>query len=437
MIMSHAQPSLTRTGTGNDRRAPESPIRAPHTHPAFAREDVSNQVTVIGAGPAGLVCAIALARAGRRVLVREWHRNVGMRFHGDFQGLENWSGETDVLDDLRAAGIEPTFDHHGVTRGTVYDSRGSHYQVQSARALFYLVRRGSDEGCLDHALLRHAIAAGVEVRFEDRASDAEGNAVLAIGPRRADIIAVGYVFETHMADGSWLVLDERLAPRGYAYLLIHAGRGTLASCMLKGFKQQAVYLERTVAFLRSQLGLTMRAAKPFGGFGNFRIPRSAIQGGHPVIGEQAGFQDALAGFGMRYAIRSGLLAARSILEARDYSSLWREELRPLLRAGMVNRFIVNLIGERGWPAVEKLLTHGDARIALQRMYRPSIASRILFPIAQLHHLGTSRDPSCDHIDCDCVWCQHQAEHKPPIADRNSRGGSTPTGSTRADRGEHL
>ena len=31
---------------------------------------------------------------------------------------------------------------------------------------------------------------------------------------------------------------------------------------------------------------------------------------HPVIGEQAGFQDALAGFGGRYALRSGTLAAR-------------------------------------------------------------------------------------------------------------------------------
>lgn len=422
MIMSHGPLSLLRTGTGTNPSARESPIHATHVRPALARADVGEHVTVIGAGPAGLVCAIALARAGRRVLVREWHRNVGMRFHGDFQGLENWSGEQDVMDDLCAAGIEPTFDYHGVTRGTVYDSRGGHYQVQSAQPLFYLVRRGSDEGCLDHALLGQAIAAGVNVRFEDRASDVEGDAVLAIGPRRADIIAVGYVFATDMADGSWLVLDERLAPRGYAYLLIHDGRGTVASCLLKGFKQQAAYLTRTVAFFRDRLGLAMNAAKPFGGFGNFRIPSSAVQGGHPVIGEQAGSQDALAGFGMRYALRSGLLAARSILEGRSYASLWHHELRPLLRAGMVNRLIFDLIGERGLPAVEKRLSHGDARHALRRIYRPSIVSRLLFPIAKLRSLGASRDPSCDHIDCDCVWCQHQAEHNPPIADLNRTDG---------------
>jgi len=79
-----------------------------------ARRKETEPITVVGAGPAGLVCAIALARAGRRVVVREWHRNVGARFHGDFQGLENWSSEQDVLEELAAGGIEATFE--GIVR---------------------------------------------------------------------------------------------------------------------------------------------------------------------------------------------------------------------------------------------------------------------------------------------------------------------------------
>lgn len=386
-----------------------------------ARRREAEPVTVVGAGPAGLACAIALARAGRRVVVREWHRDVGARFHGDFQGIENWSDERDVLDELVAAGIEATFEHHAVSQGTVYDSQGKRYRVQSQQPLYYLVRRGGGSGCLDQELLRQATEAGVEVMFGDRVSEIQGTAVLAIGPRLADAIAAGYVFETDMPEGSWLVVDNRLAPLGYAYLLIHGGRGTVASCMFTGFKRQAECVERTVAFFRERMGLDMRNPRPFGGFGNFRLPRTALQGGHAVIGEQAGFQDALAGFGMRYALRSGLLAAQSIIQGTDYTSLWCRELRPLLRAGIVNRFIFNLVGERGWRAAVRRLSREDTRLVLRRFYRPSALSRLVFPVAWLRYRAQLRDRSCDHIDCQCVWCECQAELKATALTYNREG----------------
>ena len=366
-------------------------------------------VTVVGAGPAGLACAIMLARHGRRVVVREWHRDVGSRFHGDFQGLENWSQHGSVLDELASAGIETTFEHHAVSRGTIYDSRGTRYSVQSRRPLFYLVRRGSDEGCLDRALLRQALEVGVDVRFEERLTAFDGTAVLSIGPRRADAIAAGYVFETDMPNGSWLILDNRVAPLGYAYLLIHAGHGTVASCMFTDFKDQARYVERTVAAFRERVGLEMKNARRFGGFANFRLPRTAMQGGHPVIGEQAGFQDPLAGFGMRYALRSGVLAAESILHGTDYTRLWRQELLPLLRAGVVNRFLFNLVGESGWRAAARRLAREDTSAVLRRFYQPSLLSRLLFPVARVRYRAPMRDRSCDHVGCGCVWCECQAE----------------------------
>lgn len=188
--------------------------------------------------------------------------------------------------------------------------------------------------------------------------------------------------------------------------MIHNGRGTVATCLFTGFKRQAKYVARTVAFFREKTGFEMREPRPFGGYANFRLPRTAVQGGHLVVGEQAGFQDALAGFGMRYALRSGILAARSLLEGQDYTRLWRRELLPLLRTGAANRFIFNTVGERGWRWALRGLSRSAPTTKLWRLYRPSVLTRLVYPIAYLRYRRPLRDPSCDHVDCGCVWCTH-------------------------------
>tara|TARA_R110002051_G_scaffold26789_9_gene64856 strand:- start:7851 stop:9032 length:1182 start_codon:yes stop_codon:yes gene_type:complete len=369
-------------------------------------------VTVVGAGVAGLACAILLARAGQSVIVREWHNTVGSRFHGDFQGLENWSDDRDILDELRVAGIETSFEAHPVREGTAFDAWGQAYPICGERPLYYLVRRGG-EGSLELALLKQAIGAGAEVRFGDRVADPVGSTILAVGPRTADAIAAGYVFETDRPNGNWIAFNDRLAPLGYAYLLIHAGRGTVASCMFTGFKRQAEHVERTVAFFREKAGLEMCDPKPFGGFANFRLPRTALQGGHPVVGEQAGFQDALAGFGMRYALRSGILAARSLLEGTDYTRLWRQELLPLLRTGVSNRFIFNNAGARGRRWALRGMSRSNTAAKLRRLYRPSVLTRLVYPLAVWRYRAPLGDPSCDHVACACVWCRHGVGHVAP------------------------
>ncbi|MDE2493770.1 MAG: NAD(P)/FAD-dependent oxidoreductase [Alphaproteobacteria bacterium] len=365
----------------------------------------ADAITIVGAGPAGLACAIALARGGRHVIVRKWRSTVGHRFHGDFQGLENWSDERDVLSELCDNGIEPNFVYESVCRGTAFDSKGRRYEFRSARPLYYLVRRGNLDGALDRVLLEQAIAAGAEIRFDDHVKEIDGPAILAGGPRVADAIAVGHVFETDIADGDWLALDNRLAPLGYAYLLVHSGRGTVATCMFTDFKNQDLYLQQTVVFFQKTVHMAMRNARRFGGYANFRLPGKASQGNHPVIGEHAGFQDALAGFGMRYALRSGFLAAQSVIEGGDYTVRWQRQLLPLLRVGIVNRFLFNIVGDTGWQFALRKISRGDAGTVLGKFYWPSFWNKFLFPVAALYFRSPMRVRSCDHSDCHCVWCE--------------------------------
>ncbi len=344
-------------------------------------------VTIAGAGPAGLAAAIVLARGGRRVVVREWKDTVGHRFHDDFQGLENWSTETDCLDELAQAGITPEFDHTPSRHTTAFDAHGHAHQIRTTRPLYYLLRRGPRDGSLDRGLLAQAIAEGVEVRFNDRVRQTGGATILATGPRRADVIASGVLFDTDHADGSWFSLDRKLAPDGYAYLLIHNGRGTLASCMFSDFAHQAFHVDRAQSFFTRQLGLRMYNITKFGGYGVSPATTRPAQGTRPVIGEQAGFQGALAGFGLRYAMRSGILAARCLLDAQDYGAALRREILPQIKTGIANRMLFETLGGplHGWALRGMTARGADPITHLRRLYAPRGLTRLAYPLAVLRN----------------------------------------------------
>ena len=377
-------------------------------------------ITVVGAGPAGLACAIVLARGGRKVLVREWKATVGHRFHDDFQGLDNWSSALDCLEELAASGVAPEFERTPVHETTAFDSAGKAHEIRSARPLYYLLRRGPAAGSLDRGLLAQAEAEGVEFRFNDRVRRTEGPTILAAGPRRADVIAAGYLFETDHDDGSWFSIDQKLAPGGYAYLLVHEGRGTLASCMFTKFNRQAHHVGLASAFFAEKTGVEMRDARKFGGYGSWSVGQPPVQGGHPVIGEQAGFQDALAGFGLRYAMGSGILAARCLLEGLDYAEEWRREILSRVKTGIANRLIFEIMGRsaHNW-ALRGLAAGNDPVKLLRRLYAPRGLTRLVYPLAAWRNRNSGKRHGCSHVDCDCVWCQHGHAEAGPDAGRKS------------------
>lgn len=341
-------------------------------------------IEIAGAGPAGLAAAITAARGGARVVVYERAMQVGSRFHGDFQGLENWSTAVDALDELASAGVATTFPRAPFSRQVCIDPDERMYVVDAhgPRPFYYLVRRGPGEGTLDRALRAQAEAAGVEIRFGHAVDALPNGGVMSHGPRRGDAVAVGLLFETDMADGAWAALGEEVAPGGYAYLLVQGGFGTLSVCMFRRFREARAFLDRARDLFTRLAGLSMKNPRPFGGAGNVALPKTARRGNVLLAGEAAGFQDPLWGFGIRNAILSGHFAARALLAGRpdDYDRAWRRRIGRPMRAAAVMRWFYERLGDRGYRGLCRWLGRTDAHVALRFIYAPAPWKLALYPL---------------------------------------------------------
>lgn len=329
---------------------------------------LGDPIRILGAGPSGLSAAIVLARAGRHVVVHDRRTRVGGRFHDDYQGLENWSTDRDVLGDLTQAGVRPDFECEAIHGGTIYNTRLRAAVIRSARPLVYLVRRGGQPGSLDCALAEQAQQAGAELRLGS-AIPVEEATIVAGGPRRPRAIAAGINFQTDAADTVSAIVRDSLAPRGYTYLLVGSSHATLATVLYADFKRAREYLRRSVdTYVRLQ-GLRIAAPVEWGGYADFQVPRSAIRDGRLYVGEAAGFQDFLFGFGIRMAMLSGVLAAVSILRQVDYDMLWRGRFLKMLVSSRVNRLAYSAL---------RSLAYDLLWLALARSDRPERVMRLLY-----------------------------------------------------------
>lgn len=338
-------------------------------------------INVVGAGPAGLSAAIVLRRHGLPVRVFEMRKDVGLRHGGNFQGLENWSAERDVTDIIREIGIDVNFTCIPYHKGRVYARGMRPVSVESERPIFYLVKRGAMPGSLDSSLKEQALSLGADIFFGSRTDSPEGKTIIATGPVRANAFSFGMTFDTPSEDRASVVLDDELAPKGYAYVLINGGRGTMASVLYGDFKNGARCLDRLRKFLEKEVGLQIRGERRFAAHVNFRLKGSRQKGETLRAGEAAGFQDCLWGFGMRYAMLSGSLAAKSIIEGADYDKLWMGGLGPMLEASVVNRWLFELFGHAGYRYIARRLSGGNPCEYLRRLYRGSAIKRFFVPFA--------------------------------------------------------
>ncbi len=370
-------------------------------------------IKISGAGPAGLTAALAVARSGKQAHVYEKRADVGGRFHGDFQGLENWTTDIDVLEELGSLGVEASFEATPFHEVTCFSPDGIPRVYRSGgQALFYLIRRGNEEACLDRTLKEQVLESGARIHFGETLHNLPQGGIVTQGPRRADAIAIGYLFDTDMADAAYAVISDQLAPKGYGYLLICKGRATLASCLFEDFHNEKKYLERCVEFFTDKVGVSMDSPRRFGGAGNFSIPQSARKGDILYAGESAGFQDPLFGFGIRWAILSGAAAGQALANAdpNAYEEFWKRRLRAYHQTAATNRWFFEKLGDRGYEYMMRRYKEGrDVRAWMKKAYAPRFWKR-----AWYHAVASKRTaPLLNvHEGCDCTWCRCKKHAQP-------------------------
>jgi len=360
--------------------------------------------SISGAGPAGLAAAIAISDNHARAVVYEKHDDVGYRFHGDFQGLENWTTEQDVLDEFSKLGIMPNFDHKPIHEVNVYGPNDTKKIVHSEKPLLYLISRGAQIGTLDYGLKQQALYKDIPIYFSQTISVMPKGGIVTQGPHRADVIAVGYLFDTDMPDGLYMAVMDELAPKGYAYLVIWNGRGTLSTCMFDDFHQERVYLQRTKEFFKQKLGLKMNNPRHFGGTGNFQIPKTVRNGDILYAGESAGFQDPLFGFGIRSSILTGAAAGQALASGSpdSYEQFWKKRVEGFQQTGMTNRWFYARLGNVGYSRlINSFSNDGDIRNQMNREYSPRLWKQLWY------QLISHKQSELLNITpgCECTWCR--------------------------------
>jgi len=322
-------------------------------------------ISVVGAGPAGLYAAQILAQRGFRVEVLEEHARVGEPVH--CTGIVG--GEALALPGVPVDGFLAR-----PTEARLHSPAGHTLAQRIPAEPVYVI----DRGRFDRALADAAIRAGARIRtstkvvtvhpgragvaLEVDGPESKGGlraemALLACGARYrlqrdlgwgmpARFLASAQVELTAVpASGVDVFLRHEIAPSGFGWFVpIERGTETAAKLGVMAAKQ-----------VRQVLDALVRAATASGRVGDARSPvvtrllplgplRSTYGDRVLAIGDAAGLVKPMTGGGIYYSLLSARWAADTVTEAfargdfrraplRAYETRWRAALGPELEAG--------------------------------------------------------------------------------------------------------
>lgn len=335
-------------------------------------------VRILGGGISGLTAAINLAKAGIDVEVHEKKGHCG-KHCSDFQFLENWTSDEHVFDLLERIGIEKRFyikPYHSIE---IVTSSMRTYTGKSGKPFMYLVKRGPEKDSIDSSLARQAKKSNARIIYSSGLKLADAD-IVATGPRKPNTVVRGIKFRLEHPDRSVMLIDNKVSKGSYSYLILNDNVAEIACPNPKGTEDADERLGRCIRFFEKFLDMRVgRIDEEFSATANFIYPESAVSGRQHYVGEAAGFQDRLFGFGMLYAMKSGYLAAESITKKLDYDQLWKKSFREHMRISLENKEIYRSISDRSFdnmirlmnsknPILKRLRGDDDIQSTLKRIY---------------------------------------------------------------------
>jgi flavin-dependent dehydrogenase len=158
--------------------------------------------------------------------------------------------------------------------------------------------------------------------------------------------------------------------------------GKIITLLTQKFQDARALLNQTIDTFQHIEKLDMEDVQILSGFGG--LPSAfREQVDHPlVVGEAAGFQDFLWGFGIRQALLSGHLAAQAIHTGQDYETLVADDIRPMVRSSLVNRMFYDLAGDTTYRTLIRWFTSStNLHTSIRRFYKGVALQNLLWPLA--------------------------------------------------------
>ena len=341
-----------------------------------------------GAGPAGLASAIKLAQKGYSAEVFEKSYSPGGGIGSNIQAIRTYGSDKDILktfsdEGLKIKHMHPIFNIKKYAPSLEYDLLYS-----KTTPIFYTFHRGKNKSSLDVQLVEQAENEGVKINFGKSISLAEAN-IIANGSS-FDPVGVGYgtEFKGKIEDNKSILFffGDKHVPHGYAYVAPF-GNDELTIAITSFRKSDFSNLRKNFElFIKnnkivSELICGLDRVEDFAGFGHFNVPTTAMHNYKYFVGGAAGFVDPARGFGVKYALLSGLFAAEAITSNKDYDSLWKAAFEEELIDGFSRRMLLDMLKVKDY---EKFVTGEVKDIVDYVKVPPSLKKKIINIQAAVH-----------------------------------------------------